>query len=261
MRRVGKDIDAAERWRDVAASYANNIDGAYHAHRLSVIRALLPPLSGKSVLDFGCGEGVLMAEALSPGGAAEVFGLDIDETMVALARRRVPEARTMQGGVSHLADFGPVDCLIAANVLAYMTDAEEEQFYRSAARIMRPRAHLVVTHSNTLFDLSTFNAFTVDFCRREFGFDPSPLITHPELDRASFNIRENPLAYRHKLARYGFVEERQEFINFHPSPRLLSGDDPDDMSREKRNTLDWPEAERWKLMFQCSMFGSRAVRV
>jgi SAM-dependent methyltransferase len=259
MKRVGKDVDAAKRWGSVAASYAAGIDSAYHRHRLAVIRALLPSLGNKTVLDFGCGEGVLMLEALRQG-AKKVIGIDFDEVMVTEARKRMPAAEVILGNVETLAACPLADCIIAANVLAYMSDEQDALFYEIAARKVRVGGYLVITHSNALFDLSTFNAHTVDFCRREFDFDPSALLTHPEPDRASFNIRENPLAYRHKLARYGFQEERQEFMNFHALPRLLSGDNPDDMSQEKRDTLNWPEEERWKLMFQCSMFGVKATR-
>ena len=259
MKRVGKDLDAAERWASVAASYAAAIDSPYHRHRLAVIRALLPPLVDKTVVDFGCGEGVLMLEALRQE-AKKVIGIDFDVVMVTEARKRMPTAEVIRGNVRQLAGCTPTDCLIAANVLAYMTDEEETVFYRTAAEIIRPGGHLVVTHSNALFDLFTFNAHTVDFCRRQFGFDPSVLLTHPAPDRATFNIRENPLAYGHKLARHGFAEQRCEFINFHALPRLLSGDDPDDLGQEKRDTLNWPEEDRWKLMFQCSMFGIRASR-
>lgn len=34
----------------------------------------------------------------------------------------------------------------------------------------------------------------------------------------TYDVRENPLTYRYKLARYGFEETRQEFLNFHPAP-------------------------------------------
>jgi 2-polyprenyl-3-methyl-5-hydroxy-6-metoxy-1,4-benzoquinol methylase len=260
MKRVGKDISAARRWEDVASSYAAEIDAAYHAHRLNVIRALFPPLAGKTVLDFGCGDGVLMAEALARG-ASSVIGLDINETMIALAQARAPAGRCHRGGVERLSEFGGADCLIAANVLAYMTDDEETRFYRAAAQVVPVGGHLVVTHSNALFDLFTLNAYTVDFFRRCFEADPTALLAHPDKpSRSSFNIRENPLSYGAKIARYGFREERQEFINYHAMPPLLSGENPDDMKRARPDTLSWPEADRWRLMFQCSMFGSRAVR-
>lgn len=260
MKKIGRDVSASDRWCEVAADYVSTIDSAYQRHRLDVIRALLPSPIGKTVIDFGCGDGILIHEAFARG-AEIVIGLDINETMVAAASR-IPSAQILHGGVDRLGGCGAADCLIAANVLAYMTDDEEDRFYRAASRIVRRGGSLVVTHSNALFDMFTLNARTTEFYRENFGVDPSPLLTQPDKpNRPSFNIRENPLSYRHKLARYGFHEDRQEYMNFHSLPPLLSNEDPDDMSNEKLRTLGWPEAERWKLAFQCSMFGVRAERI
>ena len=86
------------------------------------------------------------------------------------------------------------------------------QFYAEATRIIRPGGYLVVTHSNSLFDLFTFNAYTVAFFRDQFDVDPSELLTHSDKPgRMSFNIRENPLSYPSKLERHGFIVEQTEF--------------------------------------------------
>jgi SAM-dependent methyltransferase len=257
MEKVGREISATGRWQERAQSYADHIGDAYHRHRLEVVRALFPDVDGATVVDFGCGEGVLAAEALQQG-AARVIGIDINDTLLDLARLRAPAAVFSQGGVGELKAIsaGSVDCLISANVLAYLSDAEEHGFYEEAARLLRTGGALVVTHSNALFDLFTLNAYTVAFFRDQFGIDPSSLLKHPDRpQRTSFNIRENPLAYPAKLAKHGFRVDRMEFINRHLAPPLLTGDDPDDMARERPATLDLPEDDRWKLLFQCSMFG------
>jgi 2-polyprenyl-3-methyl-5-hydroxy-6-metoxy-1,4-benzoquinol methylase len=66
-KRVGAEISVEEYWGRVGARYAATIDGGYHRHRLEVISALLPDLVGKTVVDFGCGEGVLMRQAIELG--------------------------------------------------------------------------------------------------------------------------------------------------------------------------------------------------
>lgn len=263
MKRVGKEISAEERWRERAASYEAGLAGAYHAHRLSVVKSLLPALAGQAVLDFGCGDGILAAAALARG-AGKVVGCDINELLLGLARERVKGAVFHQGGIAVLEGLadGSFDCLLAVNVLAYLSEDEALRFYRAAARALRPNGTMVVTHSNALFDLFTLNAFTAAFFEQNFGCDVRSLLTFPDKpQRLSFSIRENPLGYAAKLARYGFRETRQEFMNFHPVPPLLSHDDPDDMDRERRDTLGWPDGERWKLAFQCSMFASASTRL
>lgn len=51
----------------------------------------LPPLSGKRYLDLGCNSGMFCRFAVDEG-AADVFGIDIDPKLIALAEDYVPEA-------------------------------------------------------------------------------------------------------------------------------------------------------------------------
>lgn len=259
--RVGFDISSQDRWRAIGAKYAGDLGGPYHEHRIAVIKALLPDLSGKRLVDFGCGEGVMIREAKAMGARA-VVGIDIDAALLDMAKGS-GAASILQGSVAELEKVGRADCLLAANVAAYFTDAEDETFYREARRLLPAGGSLVITHSNELFDLFTLNAFTAAFHQRHFGVDVRPLLAKPdEPNRLTFNIRENPLSYPDRLAALGFRVERMEFINFHPEPPLLTTIDYDDInSREYLDTLAVPAAERWKLMFQCSMFGVRAVRL
>jgi cyclopropane fatty-acyl-phospholipid synthase-like methyltransferase len=225
------------------------------------------------VLDFGCGDGVFSERAVRAG--ASLLSIDVDPTMVTAARARLDaidgrNSVVRQGGVSALADVAPasIDTLLALNVLAYLNEPEVTGFYRHAQRVLLPGGVLVVTHSNELFDLFTLNRYTVAFFRRHFATHAAmdrvdTLLVNPDKpERFVFPCRENPLSYRHTLAQFELEEQQQEFAIFHPLPPLLvPGFDPDDLaSREYPETIGWPESERWKLMFMCSVFGSRAVR-
>lgn len=273
MKRVGKDVSAADYWRERNTSYASKIDGPYHANRLSVIRRLMPERpEAPAVLDFGCGEGIMLEEFAERASA--LVGIDLDPDLLRLAgerlERRSVTADLRLGGVEALGELqaDAFNLVIALNVAAYFSDEEEERFYRTVHALLRPGGHLVITHSNELFDLYTANAFTVDFFARHFADAQAVpalhgLWTNPDVPRrTTFNVRENPLNYRYKLERYGFEEAQQEFANFHPLPPLLM--DPagfaDIDARTYADTLDWPAEQRWKLLFQCSMFGVRAVR-
>lgn len=261
-------------WDSRSQSYINGIEGPYHANRLKMVEALLEGLSfgATDCLDFGCGDGVFAERLLVDG--ARVTGVDVDPVMVKAAQNRLeskwPEAKLVRGGVEameHLPDAS-FDFLFALDVLAYLNADEEEIFYRQAQRLLRPGGALIVTHSNELFDTFTFNRYTVNFFKKHFSLpgtecDISALLADPNRpERFVFSVRENPLAYRHKLKKYGFIETRQEFAILHSLPPLLTPTiDFDDInSRTYPETTDWPESERWKLMFMCSIFGSISIR-
>ena len=122
------------------------------------------------MVDFGCGEGVLL-ERLAEAGAS-ALGIDLVQEMVDASRARLHSAgipgEVRLGGVDALADIedASVDAVLALNVLAYFDDVEVTRFYAEAARIIRPGGALVVTHSNELFDLTSFNRYTVEFHAR-----------------------------------------------------------------------------------------------
>lgn len=250
MKRIGRDVSAAEYWENEGSEYHSAIGNSYHEHRLSVVRSLLPK-DPKTVLDFGCGDGVMLANFPH----SKCIGIEPDAGLLASAKRQFPSATLMRGTVQSMADIEPssVDLLLCLNVLAYMTDTEDRLFYEQTSRVVRTGGSLVVTHSNELFDLFSLNSYTVDFFRRYFGCDPSSMLTHADKPtQATYNIRENPLTYATKLAKYGFIEDRQAFINFHEQPPLLGKDDS-----KLRDTLSVAD-QQWTLMFRCSTFASRS---
>lgn len=266
-------MSGKEYWEERSASYIQGIEGSYHRNRLRMVEALLrsQTFQGKACLDFGCGDGVFAEHLLSDG--ATVMGVDVDSVMVAAASKRLatrwPSIKLAEGGVEQLKYLpdGAFDYLFALNVLAYLNAEEEVTFYREAARLVKPGGGLVITHSNELFDMFTFNRYTVNFFHKHFSIecpcDVSELLTCPDKpNRFVFAVRENPLCYRHKLKAYGFSENRQEFAILHQLPPLLTPtinfDDID--SRAYLETTSWPEEDRWKLMFMCSVFGSFATR-
>lgn len=96
------------------------------AQRRAVIEALqLQP--GERVLDVGSGPGFLVAEiaeAVGPSGV--VYGIDISESMVQMARKRCADFRsvTIEVGDAHYLKFvdGEFDVVVSTQVLEYITD-------------------------------------------------------------------------------------------------------------------------------------------
>ena len=165
-----------------------------------------------------------------------------------------------QGGVELMKSIpdDSFDAVISFNVLAYLTNEEDREFYIQAQRILKDGGQLIVTHSNSLFDMFSLNAMTSQFFADNYNVDcVGDMLVNSKIDenRPQYNVRENPLAYRYKLANYGLEEMQQEFINFHALPPMQMTED-----RDYPDTLDIAHDQRWKLMFQCSTYGSRSVK-
>ena len=87
---------------------------------------LLGDVTGRSVLDVGCGTGHLTA-ALADRGASEVVGLDLSAAMLAAARRHYPALRFVEGDAAtmDLAELHrghPFDAAFSNAALHWMPD-------------------------------------------------------------------------------------------------------------------------------------------
>jgi hypothetical protein len=145
---------------------------------------------------------------------------------------------------------------VSLSVLAYLTDDEDQAWWKAARKIVNPGGWLLVWHSNELFDLFALNAGTAAFFACNFDVDASSLL-HAEADNPSYNIRANPLTYPAILDGHGFEEVDRAFFNLHPAPPALLGEgaegrvhDPDAIAT----------VEPWRQMFQCSTYFSLSRR-
>jgi SAM-dependent methyltransferase len=95
---------------------------------------------GTNVLDVGCGSGLFLSLAAATG--ARVAGLDAAEGMLAVARRRLPDARLEHGDVEDLpfadASFDAVSGFNSFQYAASPSDALAE-----ARRVLRPGGRLL----------------------------------------------------------------------------------------------------------------------
>jgi SAM-dependent methyltransferase len=130
---------------DFALAYArSNESSLFNAHyaRPEVVR-LLGDLTGRDVLDVGCGSGTL-TESLLDGGAA-VTASDRSAAMVELARERLGDRAEL--GVVDLAEPLPYadaafDDAVACLVLHYLEDWSGP--LAELRRVLRPGGRLVV---------------------------------------------------------------------------------------------------------------------
>ena len=138
----------------LAESYAALVDtkphNAYYERPATL--SLLPDVSGKRVLDAGCGPGVY-AEWLA-GRGAEVVAVDVNEKMIHLARERLgTSVQVIQADLARPLDFladRSFDLVLSPLALDYVRDwrAVFGEFHR----LLRPGGHLVFSTGHPAAD-------------------------------------------------------------------------------------------------------------
>jgi ubiquinone/menaquinone biosynthesis C-methylase UbiE len=123
---------------------------------------------GARVLDVACGTGVLaraLAERVGPRGA--VVGLDINEGMLAVARRVSPRVEWRAGAAERLPfDAESFDAVLSQFGLMFFDDRPAA--IREMQRVLKPGGRLAVAVWDTLENTPAYAAF-VALLRRLFG--------------------------------------------------------------------------------------------
>lgn len=145
-----------EQWESNSQAFAELIGGSGTPHHRTIlvpcIDEMLGNLTGKRLLDAGCGEGYLSIRYAERG--ADVTGVDISEKLVAVARERDEKhlATFHIGDICNLHDiadqsFDVVLCnLVLLNVPCYREAIAE------FARVLRPSGALVLSVVHPAFD-------------------------------------------------------------------------------------------------------------
>jgi SAM-dependent methyltransferase len=125
---------------------------------------------GARVLDVACGTGVLAREALTriqPGGS--LVGLDVNDGMLAVARRRTPEIDWRQGLAESLPfDDGSFDAVVCQFGLMFFEDRVAA--LKEMWRVLRPGGRLAVAVWDSLDNTPGYAAVTA-LLQRMFGDD------------------------------------------------------------------------------------------
>lgn len=150
---------------------------AYNPVRLAFIRQAVSeglghkgaarlPLKGLSVLDIGCGGG-LLAEPLARLGA-KVTGIDTTASAIAAAKKHAAAGGlSIDYRLSAIERFKPAgkfDVVIASEVLEHVSDAAT--FLGHAARLVKPKGVMVITTFNRTLRSLALGIITVEHILR-----------------------------------------------------------------------------------------------
>jgi SAM-dependent methyltransferase len=134
---------SAERWGPLWGSrphdWALNEDQQLPTYEEAIHRAGLA--AGQRVLEVGCGSGVFLRAAADRG--ASVVGLDASESLVELARERVPEADLVVGDMQFL-PFDDDGFDLVAGFNSFFFAADMVAALREAGRVAKPGAAVVI---------------------------------------------------------------------------------------------------------------------
>jgi ubiquinone/menaquinone biosynthesis C-methylase UbiE len=134
--------------------------------------------SGTNYLDIGCGGGVAGAMAVKRG--AIVYGLDVSEVMIAIARRRVPSGHFEIGDMESLPfDDASFDAFTSCNSLHFAIDPVRA--LREMKRVAKRGALGGICSQGEKHEMDTWPVFAVaaEFLGAKF---PDPFrLSEPEL--------------------------------------------------------------------------------
>lgn len=84
--------------------------------RYKTLLTVTGDLSGKRILDFGCGKGDLCGFFRNNGQSVSYCGIDVNENLIELAQRKYPEARFMATDIDEYPFDLRFDVIIAVGV-------------------------------------------------------------------------------------------------------------------------------------------------
>lgn len=164
------------------------------------LRVRLGDLTGLSVLDLACGDG-MGTRLFSQWGAARVVGVDISAQMIALARQRegTEHIEYRVADAATLGAVGEFDRVCAAYLLHYAESREHLlQLVRTAYDNLKPGQQFVASIANILQPPQP------DFDQRKYGF--------------SFRLLDDALAEGARLRGTLFLGEQTVEFDFYWLP-------------------------------------------
>jgi SAM-dependent methyltransferase len=280
----------AKNWTAIAGCYELDdeglpVDPAWYRRR--IYNEFLSKVKPPTVLDIGCGGGWTVLDALARG--LDAIGVEpVAELRQAgralLADRGYDPERIKDGDLANISSFpaASYDCASLLSVLPHVPADTWDEVHRNIVRLLRPGGHFVAAYRNELFDLYTFNSFTMELYDRTLwkGIQADTtsharleriksLVAHPDVPGpyhtnaadATFGQlkreKSNPLTMPGYLRQFGLETERTRFYHFHAVPPLAK--DVVKNYRLSNHELDLSLSDDWRGHFMAAMFVVEAV--
>lgn len=223
-----------EKYSDMARSR----QGLAAAGEWRQLKALLPPLAGKKILDLGCGFGWHCRYAVEQG-AAQAIGIDLSEKMLEKARQTAADPRiTYCRRAIEEADFdeGQFDLVLSSLALHYVADYQG--LCRRVRRWLAPGGRFVFSVEHPVFTA---------YGNQDWIYDQKGQIAHWPVDRyyeerprQAVFLGETMTKYHRTLETYlsALLENGFAVVGLaeaRPSPQQISADPA--MAQELRRPM------------------------
>jgi ubiquinone/menaquinone biosynthesis C-methylase UbiE len=244
-----QDLSEQESWQlsnDAAVAYERDFVPAIFAQWPPVLAEIAGLRPGDRVLDVGCGTGVLAREAAARvGPTGRVTGLDLNEGMLAVARRLRPEIDWRQGDALRLpfAD-GAFDVAASQFVLMFIPDAGRA--LREMWRVLVPGGRLVAAVCASIAESRPYVELA-EILRRQVGDSAAAMVESyfalgdpKQLRRLAemAGIADAEILTREGWARYASMDEFLRIeINGSPLAALVDSAAYDRIRKEARQVL------------------------
>lgn len=144
------------------SQFPRSREGLAAANEWPALRAMLPDLSNKNVLDLGCGFGAFCRFA-AENGAKSVLGIDLSQKMLETARARTESAAvTFERGDLDRLDLGERSFDVVFSSLAFHYVADFETLARTISAALADGGALVFSVEHPLYAVRSEPEFTTD---------------------------------------------------------------------------------------------------
>ena len=154
-----------------------------------------------SLLDFGCGTGIMMAALVRLGFKGELSGSDTSREMLEQARKRwesgaLPKLYLVEGDRVSVPD-GAYDVVVVSSVLHHVAPERRQRLYGELLRLLRQGGRMYI------FEHNPYNPVT------------RYIVKHTPIDRNAILLR--PREVIKGLRRFGVVNVRDAVVDVFPA--------------------------------------------
>jgi SAM-dependent methyltransferase len=280
-------------WEKIANCYSLDeeglpVDPAWYRRRLyqDFLRRHRPT----SLLDIGCGGGWTVLDALQLGIDAKGIEpvLELKNFGSNLIKQNGFDPKKISQDDLNSCMTLPsdsLDCIALLSVLAHVPFKRWDEIHQNISRILRPGGKFFAAYRNELFDLYTFNSFTVEFydkslwnCQpctqlhtNQYVNKLKELIKNPDVPGEYFTdaqdksfgrlerIKMNPLSLPLYLAQFNLQVKLTKYYHFHCAPPLMLKEIEN--YRHINHQLELSMSDDWRGNFMAAVFVIEAVRV